>query len=143
MTFFLFVISFFVPEILKFSYYANLVTYDVLGCASTVVRHKIKNICANNEAMLLKLGRVVALYKINQVVHILMLLWQTCSVSVSPSWTSNITICSCTGQNIELKVLKRRPNEGGTGLVLRKEPVFCLVESQMAQPLTSSVTKLA
>ena len=57
---FLFVISFFVPEIFKFSYYANLVTDDVIGSASTVVRHKIKNISTNNEVMLLKLGRDVA-----------------------------------------------------------------------------------
>ena len=49
-------ICFFVPEILKFSYYANLVTDDVTGCASTLVLHKIKNISANNEAMLLKVG---------------------------------------------------------------------------------------
>ena len=33
---FLFVISFFVPEIFKFSNYANLVTDDDIGCASTV-----------------------------------------------------------------------------------------------------------
>ena len=30
------IISFFVPEIFKFSYYANLVADDVIGCASTV-----------------------------------------------------------------------------------------------------------
>ena len=48
---FSFLISFFVPEIFKFSYYANLVTDDVIGCSSTVVRHKFKNISANNEAM--------------------------------------------------------------------------------------------
>ena len=47
---FLFLISFFVPEIFKFSYYVNLVTDDVIGCASTVMRHKIKNISAKNEA---------------------------------------------------------------------------------------------
>ena len=52
--------SFFVPEIFKFSYYANLVTDDVIGRASTVVWHKNKNIPADNEAMLLKLGRDVA-----------------------------------------------------------------------------------
>ena len=69
-------ISFFVSEIFKFSCYANLVTDDVIGCASTVVRHKIKNISANNEAMLLKFGRDVAPYEIYQMVHILMLLWQ-------------------------------------------------------------------
>ena len=73
---FFFVISFFVPEIFKFSYYANLVTDDVINCASTVVRHKIKNIFAKNEAMLLKLSRDVAPYEIYQIVHILMLLWQ-------------------------------------------------------------------
>ena len=40
------------------------------------VWRKTKNISANNEAMLLKLGRDAAPYKIYQVVHILMLLWQ-------------------------------------------------------------------
>ena len=34
---FLFVISFLVPEIFKFSYYENMVIDDVIGCASTVV----------------------------------------------------------------------------------------------------------
>ena len=34
---FLFVIPFFAPEIFKFSYYANLVTDDVISCAGTVV----------------------------------------------------------------------------------------------------------
>ena len=53
----------FVPEIFNFSYYANLVTDDVIGCTSTVVRSKLKNVSANNKAMLLKLGRdVVGLY---------------------------------------------------------------------------------
>ena len=67
-----------------FSYYANLTTDDVIGCASTVVWHKIKNISANNEAMLLKLGRNVAPYKIYQMVQ---------SVAVPSSLKSNITIC--------------------------------------------------
>ena len=66
-------ISFFVPEIFKFSDYGP---DDFMGCASTVVGHKIKNISSNNEAMLLKLGRDVAPYEIYQMVHILMLLWQ-------------------------------------------------------------------
>ena len=48
---------FFVPEIFKFFCYANLVIDDVMGCASTVVRHKVKNMSANNGAMLLALGR--------------------------------------------------------------------------------------
>ena len=69
-------IAFFVPEIVKFSNYVNLVTDDVTGCASTVVGHKIKNIFANNEAMLLKLGRFVAPYEIYQMLDILLLLWQ-------------------------------------------------------------------
>ena len=37
---------------------------------------KIKNISANNEAMLLKLDRDVAPYEIYQMERILMLLWQ-------------------------------------------------------------------
>ena len=45
---------FFISEIFKFSCYANLVTDDIIGCASTVVWHKIKNISANNDAVLLK-----------------------------------------------------------------------------------------
>ena len=58
MAFFFLSYLFFVPKVYKFSYYANLVTDDVIGCASTVVSQKIKNISANNEAMLLllKLG---------------------------------------------------------------------------------------
>ena len=68
-------VSFFVPEIFKFPYYANLVIDDVIGCASTVVWHKIKKISANNEAMLLKLGRDVSPYEIYQMVHILIMLW--------------------------------------------------------------------
>ena len=67
-------ISFFVLEIFKFSSYAYLVADDVIGFASRVMRHKIKNIFANNEAMLLKLGRDVAPYKTYQMVHILMLI---------------------------------------------------------------------
>ena len=81
----------FVPEIFKFSFYANFVTDDVTGCASTVVRHKVKNISANNKAMRLKLGRDVAPYEMYHMVHILMLLWQHVRFQ-SPS-KSNITIC--------------------------------------------------
>ena len=73
--FLFFAISLFVPEIFKFSDCANLVIDDVIGCASTMVCHKIKNISGNNGAMLLKLGRDVTPYEIYQMVHILMLLW--------------------------------------------------------------------
>ena len=85
-------ISFFVPEIFKFS------CYDILGCASTVAKDKIKNISANNEAMLLEFGRGVAPYKIYQVVHILMLLWQHAQFQ-SPASKLNITNCDSTMQN--------------------------------------------
>ena len=44
---------------------------------------------------------------------------ETCSVPVLSSLKSNIAICSCTGQDIQLKMLKSRPNEGGTGMCLR------------------------
>ena len=47
-----------------------------IGCASIMVRHKIKNISTNNEAMLLKLGGDVTPYEIYQMLHILMLLWR-------------------------------------------------------------------
>ena len=40
-----------------------LVTDDVIGFASTVLRQKIKNISASNEAMRLKLGRDFAPYE--------------------------------------------------------------------------------
>ena len=66
---------------------------------STVVWHKSKNISANNEAMLLKLGRDVAPYKMYQVVHILMLLWQHAWFQSPASSKWNITICDSTGQN--------------------------------------------
>ena len=65
---------FFVTKIFKFFFYTNLVIDDVFGCASTVVRQKSKNICANNEAALLKYGRDVTPYKIYQMISILMLL---------------------------------------------------------------------
>ena len=85
--------------IFKFSYYANLVTDDVIGCASTVVWHKIKNTSTDNEAMLLKLGRDVAPYEIYQMIHILMLLWEHARFQSPASSKWNITICDSTRQN--------------------------------------------
>ena len=38
--------SFLVPEIFKFTYYAYLVTDDVISCASSLVWHKIEDISA-------------------------------------------------------------------------------------------------
>ena len=66
---------------------------------STVVWHKIKNTSANNEAMLLKLGRDVAPYKIYQIVHSLMLLWQHAWFQSPTSPKLNINICYSTRQN--------------------------------------------
>ena len=85
-------VSFFVLEMFKFSYHANLVTDDVTCCASTLVRHKIKNISTNNEIMLLKLNRDVALYEIFQMVQISMFLWQHARFQSLSSSKSNIII---------------------------------------------------
>ena len=60
----------------------KFVTDDVIGCASTVVTHKI-NISANNEAILVKLGRDFAPYEIYQVVYRFDVAMATCSVPVS------------------------------------------------------------
>jgi len=66
--------------------------------------------------MLLKLSRDVAPYKIYQMVHILMLLWQHARFQSLASSKSNIIICSCMGHQMQLKILKRRLNEGGTAI---------------------------
>ena len=105
-------LSSFLPEIFKFSYCANLVTDDVTGCGSTVVRHKIKNTSANNEAMQLKLGRDVTPHEIYSIVHILVLLWQHARFQ-SPS-ELNITICDSRGQNT-WSYLRRMPDLPYTG----------------------------
>ena len=120
-----FVISF-LPEIF---YYANLVTNDIVGFASRVVWRKIKNISAKNEAMLLKIGRDVAtLNKIYQIVHSLMLLWQHARLQSLSLQNQILPFVAARG--LKLKILKGWPNEGGTGIGLRKDQVFCLVESQ-------------
>ena len=78
----------------------------------------MNNISANNEAMLLKLGRDVAPYEIYQMVHILMLQWQHAQFQSLSSSESNIAICSFTEQNIQ-KSVGGDPLEGGTGISLR------------------------
>ena len=75
----------------------SLMTSSVVQ--STVAWHKIKNISANIEAMLLKLSRDVAPYKIYQMVHILMLLWQHARFQSPASSKLNITICDSSRQN--------------------------------------------
>ena len=95
---------------------------------STVVRHKIKNISANNEEMLLKLGRDVAPYEIYQMVHIFMLLWQHARFqSPAPSkW--NITICNLTRQNT-WSYLRRMPVPPSLGLLINiLNCIFCSVQ---------------
>ena len=99
-------IAFFVPEIVKFSNYVNSVTDDVTGCASTVVWHKIKNISANNEAMLLKLGRYVAPYEIYQMLDILLLLWQHARFQSPTSSNWNI-------REVKLDVYGKRQTANG------------------------------
>ena len=82
------------------------------------------------EAMLLKLDWDVAYYNIYQLVHILlMLLWQHARFQSPTSSIFNITIYDSKRHEIQLKMLKRRPNEGGTGICLRKDQLVCLVES--------------
>ena len=75
--------------------------------------HKIKNISANNEVMLLKLGRDVAPYKLYQTAHIFMFLW-------------SLSICSCAGQNIQ-KMSEETTWKVGLAYVLDKIKYFALL----------------
>ena len=132
-------ICFFAPEIFKFSYYANLATDDVISCTRTVaVWDKIKNISANNEAMLLKLGRNVAPYKIYQMVHILMLLWQHTRFQSPASLQWNITICDSTRQkNLVLSKTHASPTFIGSPL----QQVYCIFCPVQVQMVTLAGTK--
>ena len=113
-------ICYFVPEIFKFSYYENLVTDDITGCASTVMRYKLKNTSANNESMGLKLGRDIAVYEIYLIVHISVLLWQHVRFHSHSSSESNITICSLTqGKTYSQKCFRGDPVDGGSRIPLR------------------------
>ena len=70
---------------------------------------KIKNISANNEAMLLKLGKDVAPYEIYQKVYILTLLWQHARFQSPASSKLSITAsCNSTRQNT-WSYLRRMP----------------------------------
>ena len=95
------------------------------------MRHKIKNISASNEGMLLKLGRVVAPCEIYQMVHILMLLWQHAWFQSSASLKWNITFCDPTRQNT-WSFLRRLPVLPSSGLLFNIfNCIFCLVQLQM------------
>ena len=69
--------------------------------------------------MLFKLGRDVALYKIYQMVHILMLLWQHARLQYLPLQNQILPFVAPRGIIYSSKCLKRRPNEDGTGIRLR------------------------
>ena len=98
---------------------------------STVVWHKSTNISANNEAMLLKLGRDVAPYNMYQVVHILMLLWQHAWFQSPASSKWNITICDSTRQN-SWSYLRRMPVPPSSGLLFNIfNCIFCPGQLQM------------
>ena len=100
-------ISFFVPEIFKFSYYANFIS-------------------ANNKAMLLKL----APHEIHQMVHILMLLWQHAWFQSPASSKWNITICDSTRQNT-WSYLRRMPVPPSLGLLFNIfNCIFCTMQLQ-------------
>ena len=92
-----------------------------------MVRHKIKDILANNKAMLLKLGRNIAHYEIYQMVHFLMLLWQHAQFQFLSSSKSNITICSYKGQNIQKNVKEETQWKVGLAYVLDKIRYFALL----------------
>ena len=124
-------ISLFVSELFKFSYYANLATDDVIGCVGTVVWHKIKNISANNEAMPLKLGRDVAPCEIYLMVHVLMLLRQHARFQSPASSKWKITICDSTRQNT-WSYLRRTSVPPSLGLLFNIfNCIFCPVQQQM------------
>ena len=130
--FFLWYLFFFVPEIIKFFHYANLATNDAIGCTSTVVWHKIKNISTENEAILLKLGRDVAHCELFQMVHTLMLLWQHARFQSPASSKWNITICDSTRQNTWSYLVRRMSVPPSLGLLFNIfNCIFCPVQLQM------------
>ena len=100
--------------------------------ASSVVQvqwcdKKIKNISANNEATLLKLGRDVAIFKI----WILMLLWRYARFQSPASSKSNITICDSTRQNT-WSYLRCMPAPPSLGLFFNIfNCIFCPVQLPM------------
>ena len=98
--------------------------------------HKIKNISANNEAMLLKLGRDVAPYKIYQMRHILMLLWQHARFQSTASSKLHITICDSTRQNT-WSYLRHMPVPPSLG---RLFDIFsCILCPAQQEPITWSL----
>ena len=96
-----------------------------------MVWNKIKNISANNEAMLLKLGRDVAPYQIYHMVYILMLLWQHAWFQSPASSKWDITICDSTKQN-SWSYLRSLPVLPSLGLFFNIfNYIFCPVQLQM------------
>ena len=96
-----------------------------------MVRPKIKDISASNEAMLLKLGRNVAPYEMYSMAHILMLLWKYGRFLSPASPKFNITICDSTRQNTwcYLRCMPVPPSIGSSRLNIFC--IFCPVQLQM------------
>ena len=130
---FLCVIFFLVPEIFKISYYASYVTDDVIGCAGTAVRHKIKSISSNIEAMLLKLGGDAASCKIYQMVHSLLLPWQHARFQSPASPKLNITICDSRRQNTRF-YLRRMASFNSIASLLAEIWLILCITAILAQP---------
>ena len=129
--FFLWYLFFCSRDIFRCSYYANFLTDNVIGCASTEVWHKIKNISANKAAMPLKLGGDVAPYEIYQIVHIFMLQWQHAWFQ-SPAFSKwNITFYDSIRQNT-WSYLGRMPVPPLLGLLFKIcNYICCPVQLQM------------
>ena len=68
---YLFVLSFFVLEILTFLYYANEVSDDVIDRSTKTVQHSIKNISGNIKAVFLKLGTRNVNHKRNKMTAVM------------------------------------------------------------------------
>ena len=104
------------------------------NCASTLVWHKIKNISANNAAMLLKQcywSNAVVPYEIYHMVHILMLLWQHARFQSPASSKLNITICDSTRQNTR-SYLRCMPVPPSLDLLFNFfNCIFCPMQLQM------------
>ena len=126
-------ISFFVPEIFTFSYYANLVTDDVSGYASTVVRHKIENISANNEANAVETWQGCCILRnIQDGIHFDVTM-ATCSVPVSCPFKINFTICQSTRQNT-WSYLRYMPVPPSLSLLFNIfNCIFCPMQLQMVK----------
>ena len=119
---------FFVPEIFKFSYYANLIT----DCAIVQVHW-----CDTKLRISLPImqqchwSNAVVPYEIYHMVHILMLLWQHARFQSPASSKLNITICDSTRQNTR-SYLRCMPVPPSLDLLFNFfNCIFCPMQVQM------------